>query len=88
MKRSGEKDSGRREGPGAVPSTSRRETRDAYRNDHWNPDPARRTANDPWPSVLGDIRPAEEGLAYAREVWASRGFVEGSGPKVGAGLTR
>jgi hypothetical protein len=71
-----------------VPDFRRRETRDAYRNDHWNPDPARRTASDPWPSVLGDIRPSEEGLAFAREVWESRGFVERQGAKAGAGLTR
>ena len=71
-----------------VPDLRRPETRDAYRNDHWNPDPARRTEADPWPSVLGDVRPREEGLAFAREVWATRGFVGREGVTAGAGLTR
>jgi hypothetical protein len=59
-----------------VPDFRRREARDAYREDHWNPDPARRRAGDPWPSVLGDVRPSEEGLAAAGAEWARLGYVE------------
>jgi predicted dehydrogenase len=59
-----------------VPDFRRREVRGAYRDDHWNPDPARHRAGDPWPSVLGDVRPSEEGLAAARGEWAKLGYVE------------
>ena len=71
--------------PVEVPDFRKKETRDAYREDHWNPDPARRSAADPWPSVLGDVQPSGDGLAFAREVWAARGFVERPGVTAGAG---
>lgn len=50
-----------------------REVRDAYPKDRWSPDPATRQAGDPWPSVLGDVRPSDEGLALTREVGAKLG---------------
>jgi hypothetical protein len=62
-----------------VPDLRQRAVRDRHRDDHWSPDPATRKPGDPWPSVLGDLRPSEEGLAYAREVWGSIGYVERSG---------
>ena len=71
-----------------VPDLRQKGIRDRYRNDHWSPDPAIRTEGDPLPSVLGRITPAEEGLAYARAVWASRGYVERNGAVAGAGNTR
>ncbi|HEU5314728.1 MAG TPA: Gfo/Idh/MocA family oxidoreductase [Chloroflexota bacterium] len=57
-----------------VPDLRKKPVRDRYRNDDWSPDPARRKEGDPWPSVLGDLRPTEEGLAYAREVWSGMGY--------------
>jgi predicted dehydrogenase len=53
-----------------VPDFRQPETRERYRHDDWNPDPARRKEGYPWPSVLGDINPTtREGLAFARTVW-------------------
>jgi len=38
--------------------------------DTWSPDPSRRTADDPYPSILGDVQPSDAGRAFAEEVWA------------------
>jgi predicted dehydrogenase len=43
---------------------------DLLAQDHFSPDPATRREGDPWPSVLGDVRPTPEGVAYAGEVWS------------------
>ncbi len=37
--------------------------------DHFSPDPTTRTGDDPWPSVLGDVRPTQAGIDYAQQVW-------------------
>lgn len=58
----------------AVPDFRDRTVRDRYRDDHWHPDPARRTEPDPWPSVLGDVRPSQECLAFARQIWDQIGY--------------
>jgi len=71
-----------------VPDLREKLARDRYRSDDWSPDPATRTAGDPWPSVMGDIRPSDAGLAFSRKVWAERGYVERPGVTAGAGLTR
>ena len=68
-----------------VPDLRLKAVRDRYRDDHWSPDPATRKQGDPWPSVLGDLRPPEEGLAYAREIWKAMGYVEPSSAGAGAG---
>ena len=58
-----------------VPDLRHRVVRDRYRDDQWSPDPTRRRPGDPWPSILGHVPPSEEGLAYAREVWAAMGYM-------------
>jgi hypothetical protein len=68
-----------------VPDLRTQAVRDRYRDDHWSPDPATRQDGDPWPSVLGDLRPSAEGLAYAREVWRAMGYVERGAVASGAG---
>ena len=57
-----------------VPNFRKKEVRDKYRNDDWNPDPARRQEGYPWPSVLGNIRPTTKALAYARKDWRDAGY--------------
>lgn len=49
--------------------------------DDWSPDPAHRREGQPWPSVLGDVRPPAAGLDAARAVWgrARSGAVGGAG---------
>lgn len=42
---------------------------DALATDHFSPDPTTKTGDDPWPSVLGDVRPTQAGMDYAQEVW-------------------
>ena len=58
-----------------VPGFRDKPSRTQYAEDHWTPDPDRRQPGQPWPSVLGDIHPPEEGLAYARKVWEQMGYV-------------
>jgi predicted dehydrogenase len=57
-----------------VPDLRRKDVRDRYRDNHWSPDPTTRQPGDPYPSLAGDTWPSAEGLAYAREVWASIGY--------------
>ena len=57
-----------------VPDFRNKEERKAYANDDWNPDPTRRKEGYPLPSILGDIKPPAEGLAYARKVWNEIGY--------------
>lgn len=59
-----------------VPDLRQKGMRDRYRDDDWSPDPTSRKAGDPWPSVLGELEPTEEGLLYAREVWEGMGYAE------------
>jgi len=59
-----------------VPDLRRESEREKYAKDDWSPDPAKRRPGQPWPSILGDIKPTEEGLAYARKVWKSIGYTE------------
>ncbi|MAG37193.1 MAG: hypothetical protein CL878_13245 [Dehalococcoidia bacterium] len=60
--------------PVDVPDFRRPETRASYATDHWCPDPTRRKAGDPWPSIQGDLKPSAEGMTYARQVWADMGY--------------
>ena len=57
-----------------VPDFRDRTVRDAYADDHWNPDPTRRTADDPWPSVTGDVEIPDERLEDARRIWREIGY--------------
>jgi predicted dehydrogenase len=58
--------------PLAVPDFRREEERTAFADDRWSPDPAAAGPSQPLPSVLGELRPSAEGLAYARKAWAGR----------------
>jgi predicted dehydrogenase len=57
-----------------VPDFRKKEERQKYADDDWNPDPSRRKEDYPWPSILGDIKPPEEGLAYAQKIWREMGY--------------
>ena len=45
-----------------------------FEHDDWSPDPARRKPGQPPCSILGELRPSPEAEAFAKEVWASRGY--------------
>lgn len=60
--------------PLEVPDFSDADARRLYADDHWSPDPVTRKPGDPWPSVLGDIQPSPEALAYARACWEKQGY--------------
>jgi hypothetical protein len=57
-----------------VPDFRKREEREKYAGDDWNPDPTRRKEGYPWPSILGDVKPPQEGLAFARKIWQEIGY--------------
>ena len=59
-----------------VPDLRQKAARDLYRDDHWSPNPTAHKSGDPWPSILGELTPSEEGLTYAKEVWDKMGYVE------------
>jgi predicted dehydrogenase len=47
-----------------VPDFREAAVRREYADDDWSPDPAKRRPDQPWPSVLGDIRPGAEGCTF------------------------
>jgi len=57
-----------------VPDFRQPAMRAQYAADDWSPDPAQRRQGQPWPSVLGDIQPSAEGLAFAQQVWEETHF--------------
>jgi predicted dehydrogenase len=57
-----------------VPDLSKKEEREKYADDNWNPDPTRHKPGYPFPSVKGEIKPSEEGLAYTRKIWDEIGY--------------
>jgi hypothetical protein len=59
--------------PIEVPDFRDPAVRKQYADDEWSPDPRDRRPGQPWPSVLGDIRPTEEGISFARSIWQERG---------------
>jgi hypothetical protein len=59
-----------------IPDFRKKSTRNAYRNDHWNPDPAQHKKGYPYPSILGDIKPSNKAMAYAKTVWKKCGWKE------------
>lgn len=62
--------------PVAVPDFRNEALRSTVADDHWSPWPENPDPNKPWPSILGDIPPAEGAVAFARRVWASVGYEE------------
>lgn len=45
-----------------------------YAKDDWSPDPEKHREGQPWPSILGNIKPTEKGKAYAEKIWSSIGY--------------
>ena len=60
--------------PIVVPDFRDPEIRKQYADDDWSPDPRDRRPGQPWPSMLGDIRPTEAGIKFASEVWKKSGY--------------
>lgn len=61
--------------PLEVPDFRKESVRKKHQNDDWSPDPTRRKKGQPWPSILGNIKPSEEAKAFARKVWKEQGYV-------------
>jgi len=59
-----------------IPDFRKKSVRKKYRNDHWSPDPTQRKKGDPQPSILGKIKPTQQGIKYARKIWKKHGFTE------------
>ena len=57
-----------------IPDFQKKEDRKKYANDDWSADPLKRKESSPWPSVLGEIKPTEEGLAFAQKIWEGMGY--------------
>ena len=60
--------------PLEVPDFRKESVRKKHQNDDWSPDPTRRKKGQPWPSILGNIKPSEEAKAFARKVWKEQGY--------------
>ena len=60
--------------PIEVPDFRDETVRKQYENDDWSPDPERRRPGQPWPSILGEIKPSAQALAFAKEVWDGLGY--------------
>jgi len=63
--------------PLQVPDFRDPAVRKQFADDDWSPDPRDHRPGQPWPSVLGDVSPTEEGIAFARSVWKEIGYTEG-----------
>ncbi len=57
-----------------IPDFRKETVRKKYENDHWSPDPTQRKKGDPWPSILGNIKPTKKGMAYAKKIWKKNGY--------------
>jgi hypothetical protein len=55
--------------PVSIPDFRDPVQRTAHADDDWSPDPAVRRDGQPWPSVLGELKPSAEARRYAEEVW-------------------
>ena len=60
-----------------VPDLRKESNRCEYATDDWSPDPARRKAGQPWPSIEGRIETSDKALRYAQNNWKEIGY-EGS----------
>ncbi len=58
-----------------VPDFRNKSERRKYANDDWNPDPSRHKKGYPFPSILGDIKPTQAGLKFAKKVWKETGYI-------------
>jgi len=59
--------------PMDVPDFRQEDVRKQFEDDNWSPDPTRE-GHAPC-SLLGDVRPTPDAEEFAREVWASKGYV-------------
>jgi predicted dehydrogenase len=62
--------------PMEVPDFRREGPRRKYRNDHWSPDPERAGPGQPASSILGTLSPSRAARRLARQVWATKGYVD------------
>ncbi len=60
--------------PMEVPDFRTEAAKRKYASDDWSPDPADHRPGQPHPSVLGDLEPTPQALAYARRVWRQGGY--------------
>ncbi len=56
--------------PMKIPDLRSKIERESMMNDHWSPDPAKHKKGQPWPSVLGNIKPSDSALENARTDWS------------------
>ena len=70
--------------PFEVPDFRDEAARRAYENDDWSPFPEDRRPGQPWPSILGEIVPTPETIAYARRIWAEMGYHDETADSAGA----
>ena len=59
--------------PMVIPDFKKEAVRRKFANDNWNPDPAKHTKKQPWPSIEGNVKPDKKGLAFAKNIWETRG---------------
>ncbi|MHB9071622.1 MAG: Gfo/Idh/MocA family protein [Sedimentisphaerales bacterium] len=57
-----------------VPDFRRESTLRKFTKDDWSPDPVQHKSGQPWPSILGDVKPSAKGIEYARKIWKKAGF--------------
>ena len=62
--------------PMDVPDFRKESVRKKFEGDDWTAAPEHRKKGQPWPSVLGNLKPSERALAHARKVWKARGYEE------------
>ena len=60
-----------------MPDFREERQRKACEDDHWSPFPADAGPGQPFPSILGDIRPSPEAIAHARAIWKEIGYTGG-----------
>ena len=59
-----------------IPDFRSKAARRKVARDDWSPDPDKRRKGQPWPSILGNVKPSARGIAYARKIWKSIGYEE------------
>jgi hypothetical protein len=60
-----------------IPDFRDEAVRKKYEHDHWSPFPEDAGADQPPPSIRGDISPNAAQLAWAHEIWAEMGYSDG-----------
>lgn len=57
-----------------IPDFRSEEARKKYENDDWSPFPKDRRPGQPWPSILGELKPGEKGIELAHKIWSEKGY--------------